>query len=232
MLVADIASRVDRVRQRVAKAAVRSGRAPESVQIVAVAKTFPAELIVKAAHEGLTDFGENYVQEAAAKIPLVRQQVTTPLRWHMVGHLQTNKVKAALELFDIIQSADSLKLAQAIGRRSTPHRAPVLIEVYYGSEAERPGFRPFELQEAIGQLKAEPGLEVLGLMTVPPLGLSEEETRVVFRRLAAERQRLESAFADLHLEHLSMGMTEDFEAAIEEGATIVRIGRAIFGERS
>lgn len=232
MLATDVAARVDRVRERVAQASLRSGRSPDAVRIVSVAKTFPAELVVEAARAGITDFGENYVQEAAAKIPVVRQHISWPLRWHMVGHLQTNKVKAGLSLFDIIQSLDSVKLGQAISQRSAPGRTPVLAEVYYGPEPERPGLRPSDLHEAVGQLKTEPGLEIVGLMTVPPLGLSLKETRKVFQRLAADQERLVAAYPDLHLDDLSMGMTEDFEVAIEEGATMVRIGRAIFGERS
>jgi pyridoxal phosphate enzyme (YggS family) len=217
------------VRERVSAACERAGRSPDDVAIVAVSKTFPATLVAEACRAGLTDMGENRVQEAAAKIPQVEALGSRP-RWHLVGHLQTNKVKTALGLFDIIHSVDSLRLAEAISRQAEQAAlrqagpVPVLLEVNVGGEASKFGFTPEEVGRAAEQMARLPGLAVQGLMTVAPLSGDPEEVRPVFREL----RRLRDA---LGLRHLSMGMTDDFEVAIEEGATMVRIGRAIFGPR-
>jgi hypothetical protein len=217
-----VAENLRALRERVAAACQRAGRSPEEVVIVAVSKTFPAKLVAEACLAGLTDIGENRVQEAAEKIPQVEALGSHP-RWHLVGHLQTNKVKTALGLFDIIHSVDSLRLAEAISRQAeTP--ASVLLEVNVGGEASKFGFTPAEAGRAVEQMERLPGLSVQGLMTVAPLSDDPEEVRPVFREL----RRLRDA---LGLRHLSMGMTDDFEVAIEEGATMVRIGRAIFGPR-
>jgi hypothetical protein len=231
-----VAENLQAVRDRVAAACRRAGRSPDEVAIVAVSKTFPATLVAEACRAGLTDIGENRVQEAAAKIPQVEALGSHP-RWHLVGHLQTNKVKTALGLFDIIHSVDSLRLAEAISRQaeaqvvrredlpaSQAGPAPVLLEVNVGGEASKFGFTPGEAGRAVEQMVRLPGLAVQGLMTVAPLSDDPEEARPVFREL----RRLRDA---LGLRHLSMGMTDDFEVAIEEGATMVRIGRAIFGPR-
>jgi len=201
-----------------------------------VSKTFPAALVAEACRAGLTDIGENRVQEAAAKRPQVVALGVHP-RWHLVGHLQTNKVKTALGLFDIIHSVDSLRLAEAISRQAEQTAlgqaglpagqagpVPVLLEVNVGGEASKFGLAPEEVGRAVEQIAGLPGLAVQGLMTVAPLSADPEEVRPVFREL----RRLRDA---LGLRHLSMGMTDDFEVAIEEGATMVRIGRAIFGPR-
>jgi pyridoxal phosphate enzyme (YggS family) len=217
-----IAENLQAVRERVAAACQRAGRFPDEVVIVAVSKTFPATLVAEACRSGLTDIGENRVQEAAGKIPQMEALGSHP-RWHLVGHLQTNKVKTALGLFDIIHSVDSLRLAEAISRQAeTP--APVLLEVNVGGEASKFGFTPAEAGRAAKQMARLPGLSVQGLMTVAPLSADPEEVRPVFRELRHLRDAL-------GLRHLSMGMTDDFEVAIEEGATMVRIGRAIFGPR-
>jgi pyridoxal phosphate enzyme (YggS family) len=218
----DVAENLQAVRERVAAACQRAGRSPDDIAVVAVSKTFPATLVAEACRAGLTDIGENRVQEAAGKIPQVEALGSRP-RWHLVGHLQTNKVKTALGLFDIIHSVDSLRLAEAISRQvETP--APVLLEVNVGGEAGKFGFTPGEAGRAVEQMARLPGLSVQGLMTVAPLSADPEEVRPVFRELRHLRDAL-------GLRHLSMGMTDDFEVAIEEGATMVRIGRAIFGPR-
>jgi pyridoxal phosphate enzyme (YggS family) len=215
-----IAERLALVRQRVARAAERAGRSPAEVTIVAVGKSFPAQAIEEAAAAGIAHVGENRVQEAAAKIPALRH---LSLTWHMVGHLQTNKTKTALELFDIIQSMDSLRLAEVLSRHAE-RVIPVLLEVNVAGEASKFGFSPQEVLPAAEAIARLPHLDLRGLTTVAPLVSDPEEVRPVFREL----RRLRDA---LGLAELSMGMSDDFEVAIEEGATMVRIGRAIFGER-
>ena len=225
MKVYTIAERVEAVRLQIADACRRAGRSPEDVTIVAVTKGFPAEAVRDAFAAGLSQFGENRVQEAQAKLPLLADLAPKPT-WHMVGHLQTNKVKTALGLFDIIQSVDSLHLAQEISRRAPQSvRVPVLLEVNVAGEAAKYGFSPGELPVRAAEVRALPGLDVRGLMTVAPLVADSEDARPLFRRLRELGQ-------SLGLRGLSMGMTDDFAVAVEEGATVVRIGRAIFGERS
>lgn len=217
-----IAENVQLLRRRVERAAERAGRSPAAVTIVAVSKTFPAEAIVEALAAGLTHIGENRVQEAKPKVTALAATGQHPT-WHLVGHLQTNKVKEALALFDVIQSVDSLRLAEALsGRAQRP--MPVLLEVNVAGETSKYGFAPEEVMAAAEAVARLPHLEVRGLMTVAPLVDDPEEVRPVFRRLRELRDAL-------GLPDLSMGMTDDCEVAIEEGATMVRIGRAIFGER-
>jgi pyridoxal phosphate enzyme (YggS family) len=231
-----VAENLRAVRDRVGAACRRAGRSPDEVAVVGVSKTFPAALVAEAWRAGLADVAENRVQEAAGKIPQVEALGAQP-RWHLVGHLQTNKVKTALGLFDIIHSVDSLRLAEIISRQAEaspaeqggpPVRRPgpvsVLLEVNVGAEASKFGFGPEELGAALEQIARLPGLVVQGLMTVAPLVDDPEKARPVFRELRRLRD-------GLGLRHLSMGMTDDFEVAIEEGATMVRIGRAIFGPR-
>ena len=220
MRLATIAERVAHVRQRVERAAERAGRSPADVTIVAVSKSFPPQAIEEAAAAGIAHVGENRVQEAAAKIPGLRG---LPVTWHLVGHLQTNKTKTALELFDIIHSVDSLHLAEALSHRSQ-RPLPVLLEVNVAGEAAKFGFPPDEVAAAAQAVARLPNLDLRGLMTVAPLVSDPEAVRPVFREL----RRLRDA---LGLAELSMGMTDDFEVAIEEGTTLVRIGRAIFSER-
>ncbi len=219
-----IAERVEAVRLQIAGACLRSGRSQDDVTLVAVTKGFPAEAVREAAAAGLRHFGENRVQEAQAKLPLLADLPPRPV-WHMVGHLQTNKVKTAVSLFDIIHSVDSLHLAEEISRRAPQSmRVPVLLEVNVSGEAGKYGLTPDELPDEAEAIRALPGLEVRGLMTVAPMVQDQREVRPLFRRL---RRLAES----LGLPQLSMGMSDDFEVAVEEGATIVRIGRAILGER-
>ena len=224
MKVSTIAERLEAVRLRIAEACRRGGRSPDEVTLVAVTKGFPPEVVRQGAAAGIRHFGENRVQEAQAKLPLLADLSPRPT-WHMVGHLQTNKVKTALNLFDIIHSVDSLHLAEAISRRVSPSvRVPVLLETNIAGEPAKYGFSPEELPAQAEAIRRLPGLDVRGLMTVAPMADDPDELRPVFRRL---RQLAQS----LDLPELSMGMTDDFEVALEEGATIVRIGRAIFGER-
>ena len=188
--------------------------------MVVVTKTIAPSQIEAAFHAGIRHFGENRIQEAEAKLGQLQNLNPRPT-WHLVGHLQTNKAKTALELFDIIQSVDSIRLAEVLSRRAR-RAIPVLLEVNIGGEESKFGLSEGELFEAVEQTSRLPNIEVNGLMTIAPLVADPEEVRPVFRRL---RQLRDS----LGLEHLSMGMTDDFEVAIEEGATMVRIGRAIFG---
>jgi len=220
MRLATIAERVAHIRQRVERAAERAGRSPAEVTIVAVSKGFPPSAIDEAMVAGIADIGENRVQEAAAKIAALRG---LPVTWHLVGHLQTNKAKTALELFDIIHSVDSLHLAEVLSSRAQ-RPLPVLLEVNAAGETAKFGFPPGEVAAAVQSIARLPHLDLRGLMTVAPFVSDPETVRPVFREL----RRLRDA---LGLRELSMGMTDDFEVAIEEGATLVRVGRAIFGER-
>jgi pyridoxal phosphate enzyme (YggS family) len=221
MRLATIAERVAHVRQRVERAAERAGRSPADVTIVAVSKGFPPSAIDEVVVAGIADVGENRVQEATAKIAALRG---LPVTWHLVGHLQTNKAKTALELFDIIHSVDSLHLAQVLSHPDRSGPLPILLEVNVAAEASKFGFAPAEVAAAAQVVARLPHLDLRGLMTVAPFVSDPETVRPVFREL----RRLRDA---LGLRALSMGMTDDFEVAIEEGATLVRIGRAIFGER-
>ncbi|MCS6801837.1 MAG: YggS family pyridoxal phosphate-dependent enzyme [Chloroflexota bacterium] len=222
-----LADRLARVRDAIAAAAARSGRPAEAVRLVAVTKTVPVETIAEAYALGVRDFGENRVQEGQPKIAALAAHGIRPT-WHFVGHLQTNKAAAALRCFDILQSVDSLRLAETLSRRARGAPVRILLEVNVAGEPSKFGFRlddpaqPFA--DALAAIRALPGLVVEGLMTVAPLTDNPESVRPVFRRLA----ELAAAHG---LAELSMGMTDDFPVAIEEGATMVRIGRALFGER-
>lgn len=221
--VADVAAGLARVRGRIAAAAEREGRSPSDVCLVGVSKTFPAEAVVAAVRCGLVDVGENRVQEAVPKAAAVVAAGEHP-RWHLIGHLQTNKIAPALSLFEIVESVDSLHLAEALSRRAQKP-LQVLLEVNVAGEATKTGFSPEETLSLAERIAALPHLDVRGLMTVAPIAEDPEEVRPVFRRL----RELGSA---LGLRELSMGMSADYEVAIAEGATVVRIGRAIFGART
>lgn len=222
-----IRDRLLRVQERIRSAAVRAGRAPASITLVAVSKTMPVDVIREAVAAGVRILGENRVQEARDKIAAL----PGPAAWHLVGHLQTNKAKLAVQLFELIHSLDSLRLAQALDRygQEAGQGVPCLIEVNLGAEegksgVSEDGVRP--LLEVAGQL---PHLRIQGLMAIPPFLPDPEQSRPLFRRLRALRDKLEAE--GFPLAELSMGMTHDFEVAIEEGATLVRIGTAIFGPR-
>jgi len=219
----EIESNLEKVRLRITRACERAGRNPAGVILVAVTKNVTAEYIETAFKLGIRHFGENRVQEARHKIPLLGPLQPEPV-WHMIGHLQSNKVKTALEIFDVIQSVDSLALANIINKKATG-KIPVLLEINIAGEPAKYGFSPEEIVPAFEQISQLPNLDIKGLMTVAPAVSNPEDARPIFRRL----KLMADAF---HLEHISMGMSDDFEVAVEEGATMVRIGRAIFGERS
>jgi len=219
----DIPRNIRSVEQRIARASHRTGRSPTEITLVAVTKTIDAPAIQQAFGAGIRHFGENKIQEAKPKLGQLSALLHPSPTWHMVGHLQTNKVKTAVELFDMIQSIESIKLAEAVSHRAR-ESFPILLEVNVAGEASKHGFSLSEVPSAMEQITRLPHLEVKGLMTVAPVSDRLEEVRRVFRELRLLRDAL-------GLEHLSMGMTDDFEVAIEEGATMVRIGRAIFGER-
>ncbi len=216
-----LASRVECVRQRIALACERAGRPPREVTLVAVSKTWSADKVAAAWHAGVRDFGENRVQEALPKVQDVAARGLNPT-WHFVGHLQTNKVKAAVNTFAILHSVDSERLVEAIAATGQPTR--IMIEVNVSGEPTKFGLAPPALPGLLGVARRHQQLQVEGLMTVAPLPVDPDTARPVFRRLR-----------ELAREHglasLSMGMTDDFEVAIEEGATHVRVGRALFGER-
>ena len=218
-----IAENVVRVRARIAAACDRAGRDPADVTLIAVTKTHPPEAVAAAYAAGIRDFGENRVQEAGEKIPAARA-LGVEATWHLIGNLQRNKVAAALPLFDVIHSVDSLRLAEALNERSTAG-ARVLLEVNVSGETSKHGVSLEEapdLAERIGHMRH---IALIGLMTVAPIAAEPEDARPIFRRLGGLRDAL-------GLRELSMGMTGDFEVAIEEGATFVRVGRAIFGART
>ncbi|MCX6922277.1 MAG: YggS family pyridoxal phosphate-dependent enzyme [Verrucomicrobia bacterium] len=224
----DLEANLKSVRQRIEAACTRAGRAPESVTLVAVTKGQPPDTVRAAAALGLGLFGENKVQEAKAKIPLCPGR----LRWHLIGHLQSNKCRDAVGLFEMLQSVDSLHLAEELDKRAdqAAKTLPVLLEVNAVGEASKFGYRPEQLLAELGQINALRRLEIHGLMTVPPWAIDPEKVRPVFRTMRELKERCEQRLG-APLPHLSMGMTGDFEVAIEEGATMVRIGTALFGER-
>jgi pyridoxal phosphate enzyme (YggS family) len=217
-----IAENIDSVWARIAAAAQRAGRDPAGVRLIGVTKGVAPAAVREALAAGLTDFGENFVQEAQERIAALGEDADRAT-WHFIGHLQTNKVPEALRLFDIIHSVDSLRLAQQIDRRATT-RIRTLLEVNVAAEASKFGLAPAQAGGVIAGIGRLPNLELAGLMTIAPAG-DPEAARAVFRTLR------ELAAAN-GLTELSMGMTDDFKVAVEEGATLVRIGRAIFGERA
>ena len=225
-----IARNLAEVRQRLAAAARRAGRDPAQVRLVAVSKTFGVELVREAVAGGQRLFGENYLQEAAAKIAALGPGI----EWHLVGHLQTNKAKKAVELFSLIHSVDSLKLGQALEQAAARlgKVQDILLQVHLSGEDTKFGAPPEAVPELLKAIARLPHLKVRGLMTMPPWFDDPEAARPYFRRLRELRDQLRGLnLTEDPLEELSMGMTGDFEAAVEEGATLVRIGTAIFGRR-
>jgi pyridoxal phosphate enzyme (YggS family) len=220
------------VQERIVAAAERVGRDPSEVTLVAVTKTHPPEIIRAAYELGLRDFGENRVEEAADKISKLPEDIT----WHMVGHLQSRKAALAADLFDIIHSVDSVKLARRLDRFCAERNRlmPVLLEINVSGEVSKYGFPLADrdmLGAAVAEMLALSHVRIEGLMTMAPIVSDPEEARPVFRGLRELREALSARFPQVEWRHLSMGMTDDFEVAIEEGATMVRIGRAIFGPR-
>lgn len=227
-----LAVRLADVRARLAAASQISGRRPDEVRLIAISKTHPASVIQQVCQLGATDFGENRVQEAEGKIAEIGRE---NVRWHLVGHLQANKARRAVNLFDVIHSLDSLDLAQRLDRLCAEEgrdALPVLIQVDLGHEETKSGIDESGLTHLVESLGPLTRLRLIGLMTLPPFFDDPEQSRPFFRRLRELRDELNQrgAFGDRTGE-LSMGMTHDFEVAIEEGATMVRIGTAIFGER-
>ncbi|HEX8889454.1 MAG TPA: YggS family pyridoxal phosphate-dependent enzyme [Pyrinomonadaceae bacterium] len=228
----ELRERIARVRRRIEACALRAGRDPSEIKLVAVSKTHPAETLLMAIEAGVTDLGENKIQEADTKIRKVGRDAA---RWHLIGHLQANKAKRAVALFDLIHSLDSAQLALRLNRicvevgRDT---LPVLIQVDLGGEETKSGASESELPEIISAISDCQHLRLTGLMTLPPFFEEVEQVRPYFRRLCQLRDELNSrgVFGSTSGE-LSMGMSHDYEVAIEEGATIVRVGTAIFGER-
>jgi len=220
-----------RVRERIARAAERSGRSASDITVVAVTKTFGPETVEEAVRGGICDVGENRVQEFLEKA----DRVSLDCRWHLVGHLQTNKVNKAIGRFAMIQSIDSIKLAEKLSRAGGERgiTTDVLIEVNTSGEASKHGFDPEETVEAFGGIARLPALSVRGLMTVGPWVEDEAIVASAFGTLRKLKEDMErSASDDILLEHLSMGMSDDFELAIREGSTMVRLGRVLFGERT
>jgi pyridoxal phosphate enzyme (YggS family) len=224
----DIAGNLNVIRQRIRAACDRCDREPNSVTLLAVTKGQPPETVQAAAALGLMLFGENKVQEAKAKIPLCPGR----LRWHFIGHLQSNKCRDAVESFEMIQSVDSLSLAQEISKRAgqAARTLPVLLEVNVAGEASKFGYLPERLLAELKEIGALPRIEIHGLMAVPPWSAQPETSRPHFRRLRELKLECERILG-IPLPHLSMGMSGDFEVAIEEGATMLRIGTALFGPR-
>jgi hypothetical protein len=225
----ETAIRLAQVRKRMADAARKSGRTAEQIELVAVSKTHAAEKVQEAIEAGQLLFGESRVQEARAKIPLLPSR----LRWHFIGHLQKNKIRHALPLFELFHGIDSLALAQEMERIAEEEgiRPRVLLEVNVAGEASKHGFSPEALRRDLEAALSLGRLTIEGLMTLPPLAPEAEASRQYFIALRKLRDQLEAEF-EVRLPQLSMGMSGDFPIAIEEGATLVRVGTAIFGERS
>jgi len=226
-----IQARVEEVRERIRRAAEASGRHASAVRLIAVSKTFPTQAILAAAAAGVTDIGENYIQEAREKHELLKM---LPVRWHFIGHLQTNKARYAVRMFDLIHTVDSFRLAGEIDRcsRLLDRVQPVLVQVNVAGEATKSGVPLEKALPLVKEIATLQYVRVKGLMTLPPYFNYPERARPFFAELRLLRDRIrESAVPNVGMDELSMGMTGDFEAAIAEGATLLRIGTAIFGER-
>ena len=227
--MSSIAENLERVLEQIAQAAVKAGRGVDEIELVAISKTHDAERVRGAVEAGQNLFGESRVQEARVKIP----ELPSNLRWHFVGHLQKNKIRHALPLFELIHSVDSLALAQDINRIAEEEgmHPRVLLEVNVAGEGSKFGFAPEKLRQEMESLLALPRLSILGLMCIPPVAEEAEASRKYFVTLREFRDSLQTEF-HVDLAQLSMGMTQDYVVAVEEGATLVRVGTAIFGERS
>jgi pyridoxal phosphate enzyme (YggS family) len=228
----DVKERIAALRARICRAAEACGRRAEEIRLLAVGKTFPAAVIRQAIEAGVADIGENYIQEALGKF----EELGAPaVRWHFIGHLQTNKAKAAVKMFDLIHSVDSARLGAEIDRcaRRLNKVQPILVQVNVGGEASKSGTSVAEACALVRELAAFENIAIKGFMTIPPYFNAPEQARPFFAALRRLRDRVRREIgAEAGLEELSMGMTGDFEAAIAEGATIVRIGTAIFGDRA
>lgn len=227
----DLESNLNSVREKIEKAAAKVGRNPSEINLVAVTKRFQPERIVEALEIGINTFGENYAQEFRDKYKILEELTDKKINWHFIGRIQKNKVKYIVGKADLIHSLDSLSVAQEIDKRAKRLgiKVPVLIEVDTGGEESKGGVSSSKLEEFLGELDELPALDVQGLMTMPPYFDDKERARPYFIKLREIRNSLITKFPGLR--ELSMGMSGDFEIAIEEGATIVRVGTAIFGER-
>ena len=226
----DIAGNVQRVRERIAQAAARASRKAHEVLLIGASKTRSSEELQAAVAAGLTDVGENYVQEARAKFEAVGSSVT----WHLIGTLQRNKINAALPLFTWVHTLDSLRLAQSLSQRAAAQgqRVRVLLEVHTGGETSKSGIAPEEVVEAAVVLAPLPGVQVEGLMTIPPFSSDPEQSRPFFRQVRGLAEKITAlGLETVGMTYLSMGMSQDYEVAIEEGSNMVRVGTALFGPR-
>jgi pyridoxal phosphate enzyme (YggS family) len=227
-----IADNIQSIRKRITQAAVGCGRSPGDILLLAISKTFPVEAIAQAVQAGMYQFGENRVQEAENKIPCFKK--ASNLTWHLVGHLQSNKARRAAQLFDVVHSLDSIRLAERLNQASLEigKTLSVLLQVDLGGEETKFGATPRRIREMASAISNLKGIRLDGLMTLPPYFEDPEKVRPFFAKLRELKEMLESEQPGcLGRQHLSMGMSHDFEAAISEGATIVRIGTAIFGLR-
>ncbi len=224
----DFPSNLNSIQQRITAACARVGRDVSSVTLMAVSKGQPPESIREASDSGLILFGENKAQEAKAKIPLCPGK----LRWQMIGHLQSNKCRDAVQLFEMIQSVDSLALAEEINKQcdKAAKTMPILLELNIAGESSKFGYKPEQLLSELEHINALPKIEVHGLMTIAPWSSEAEKVRPIFRQMRELKTKCEQLLG-APLPHLSMGMSGDFEVAIEEGSTLVRIGTALFGPR-
>jgi pyridoxal phosphate enzyme (YggS family) len=226
-MTVDIRTNVERTRGRIARAAERSGRPPEDVRLVAISKTFPANVVKEAIDAGVEDIGENRAQELRDKVAILGERV----RWHFVGHLQTNKVRNVIGGIVLLHSVDSYGLAEAVARRarSLGIEQDVLLEVNIAGEPSKHGVEPGAAIALASEVAALQGVRVRGLMTMPPITDDPDDSRPYFRDLAVLRDELVRSLPEAT--ELSMGMSRDFEVGVEEGATVVRVGEAIFGPR-
>ncbi len=223
-----LAQSIADIEARISAACLRAGRAREEIQLIAVTKTIPIERIQEAIQEGLTHFGENYIQEAQAKIETLHLGI-----WHFIGHLQKNKAKFTVRLFSMVETVDSLSLAEELNHQAEKAGKTVdaLIQVNEAGEASKSGLSPDQVPPLLEQGSLWPYLRIRGLMTIPPFDPDPEKSRPWYHSLLQRRDKWQAQFPSVDLSHLSMGMSNDFEIAIEEGATIIRVGTALFGAR-
>ncbi len=227
-----IPTRLEKVNERIRAAALACGRDPETVKLIAVSKTVPADRVLAAIQAGVTDLGENYVQEAAEKIETLSKETVS---WHFIGHLQSNKAKYAVKLFDLIHSVDSVKLAKELDKRSgnVGKVQNILVQVNISGEKTKSGVETDLAIEIVREIASLNNLSVCGLMTMPPYFNAPEKVRPYFRALKALQEIiLKKCIPNVSMAELSMGMSGDFETAIQEGATLVRVGTAIFGQKA
>ena len=230
LIPVDLKQRLENVKDQIRKAAIKCGRNPESIHLVAVSKTIPATRVNEAIEAGVTTLGENYVQEARKKFNVLG---VYPVSWHFVGHLQSNKAKYAVRLFDLIHSVDTLKLARELNKQANKVNKiqDILVQINIGKEPSKSGSDIENAANLIRDIVLLENLSVKGLMAMPPFFNNPEKSRPYFIALRNLRDQIQKALPGVVLGELSMGMTGDFQVAVEEGATLVRIGTAIFGER-